>query len=144
MLDMGFEPQIRNIVQNTDMSLQRQTLLFSATFPKEIQQLAADFLHNYIFIAIGRVGNASDTITQHCFWIEEENKPSELMKALQRCTGSTLIFVERKKSAEQLEQWLQRQNIRSVSIHGDRSQPDREASLQLFKSGKCSVCVATG
>ena len=66
MLDMGFEPQIRRIVQQSDMTEKgkRQTLMFSATFAKEIQILARDFLENYIFLAVGRVGSTSTNITQ--------------------------------------------------------------------------------
>lgn len=65
MLDMGFEPQIRQIVQEMDMPVDgRQTLMFSATFPKEIQRLAQDFLIDYVFLAVGRVGSTTDFITQ--------------------------------------------------------------------------------
>jgi ATP-dependent RNA helicase DDX3X len=65
MLDMGIEPQIRHIVENADMPVKdRQTLMFSATFPKEIQRLAQDFLDNYVFLAVGRVGSTTDFITQ--------------------------------------------------------------------------------
>ena len=66
MLDMGFEPQIRRIVEEEDMptSETRQTLMFSATFPKEIQRLASDFLQDYVFLAVGRVGATTESITQ--------------------------------------------------------------------------------
>ncbi|KAG6439829.1 hypothetical protein O3G_MSEX001120, partial [Manduca sexta] len=66
MLDMGFEPQIRKIVECHTMPKtgERQTLMFSATFPKQIQVLAQDFLHNYVFLAVGRVGSTSENITQ--------------------------------------------------------------------------------
>ena len=67
MLDMGFEPQIRNIVDGSDCVTReegRVTLMYSATFPEEIQQLAQDFLHDYVFLAVGRVGSTTDFITQ--------------------------------------------------------------------------------
>jgi hypothetical protein len=64
MLDMGFEPQIRRIVEEEDMPRERQTFMFSATFPREIQQLASDFLRDYVFLAVGRVGSAASDITQ--------------------------------------------------------------------------------
>ena len=81
MLDMGFEPQIRRIVEGEDMprSGQRQTLLFSATFPKEIQRLAADFLHNYIFLAVGRVGSSTDLIVQHIEYVNPNDKRQVLL-----------------------------------------------------------------
>merc|ERR1719312_385187 len=76
MLDMGFEPQIRRIVQDDNMPKtgERQTLMFSATFPKEIQKLAADFLNNYIFLAVGRVGSTSENITQTIEYVPEDQK----------------------------------------------------------------------
>ena len=73
MLDMGFEPQIRRIVEQDNMPGPdvRQTLMFSATFPKEIQMLARDFLKDYVFLAVGRVGSTSENITQKVVWVEE-------------------------------------------------------------------------
>ena len=81
MLDMGFEPQIRRIVEQEDMPRtgQRQTLLFSATFPKEIQRLAADFMHNYIFLAVGRVGSSTDLIVQHVEYVPAGDKRQVLL-----------------------------------------------------------------
>ena len=84
MLDMGFEPQIRRIVEQDNMPEvgKRQTLMFSATFPKEIQMLARDFLHDYIFLAIGRVGSTSENITQKIVWVEEQDKREFLLDLL--------------------------------------------------------------
>jgi len=143
MLDMGFEPQIRNIVMQQDMTENRQTMMFSATFPKEIQRLAADFLYNYIFIAVGRVGASSDFITQNVEWVPEEDKRTKLMQLLPACKGLTLIFVERKKSADLLETYLNREGFHASSIHGDRSQHEREQALAMFRNGRCPILVAT-
>lgn len=87
MLDMGFEPQIRRIVEQDNMppTGERQTLMFSATFPKEIQMLARDFLSNYIFLAVGRVGSTSENITQKIVWVEEHEKRSYLLDLLEAC-----------------------------------------------------------
>ena len=84
MLDMGFEPQIRRIVEQDNMPQipNRQTLMFSAIFPKEIQVLARDFLDNYIFLAVGRVGSTSENITQKVIWVEECDKRSFLLDLL--------------------------------------------------------------
>ncbi|VAI23664.1 unnamed protein product [Triticum turgidum subsp. durum] len=81
MLDMGFEPQIRKIVEQMDMPPRgvRQTMLFSATFPKEIQRLASDFLADYIFLAVGRVGSSTDLIAQRVEFVLEADKRSYLM-----------------------------------------------------------------
>ncbi len=70
MLDMGFEPQIRRIVEGEDMPRERQTLMFSATFPDEIQRLAQDFLYKYFFLRVGRVGSSTDLITQKTIYVE--------------------------------------------------------------------------
>ena len=92
MLDMGFEPQIRSIVEDKDMpsTLNRQTLMFSATFPKEIQKLAQDFLHDYIFLCVGRVGSTTDYITQKVVYAEERDKHIVLLDLLQSVEGLTL------------------------------------------------------
>ena len=78
MLDMGFEPQIRRIVEQDNMPSPgvRQTYMFSATFPKEIQILARDFLQDYVFLAVGRVGSTSENITQKIVWVEEQVRAS--------------------------------------------------------------------
>ena len=143
MLDMGFEPQIRQVVLHHDMPQERQTLMFSATFPKEIQRLAQDFLRAYVFIAIGRVGSSSDLITQRVEWVEEEDKQMALLRLLPQCQGLTLVFVERKRTADLLESFLSRHGYAVTSIHGDRSQHEREAALAHFRASRCPFLVAT-
>ncbi|XP_042619896.1 DEAD-box helicase 3 X-linked a isoform X15 [Cyprinus carpio] len=147
MLDMGFEPQIRRIVEQDTMPPKgaRQTMMFSATFPKEIQILARDFLEEYIFLAVGRVGSTSENITQKVVWVEENDKRSFLLDLL-NATGKdslTLVFVETKKGADALEDFLYREGYACTSIHGDRSQRDREEALHQFRSGRCPIMVAT-
>ncbi|GAV86147.1 DEAD domain-containing protein/Helicase_C domain-containing protein [Cephalotus follicularis] len=153
MLDMGFEPQIRKIVEQMDMPPPgvRQTMLFSATFPKEIQRLASDFLSNYIFLAVGRVGSSTDLIVQRVEFVQESDKRSHLMDLLhaQRDNGVngkqalTLVFVETKKGADSLEHWLYVNGFPATTIHGDRSQQEREQALRSFKSGTTPILVAT-
>jgi len=144
MLDMGFEPQIRQIVEHNDLPAdKRQTLMFSATFPKEIQKLAQDFLTGYIFLAVGRVGSTTDFITQKLEFCPDQDKREHLMSILPKCEGLTLIFVETKRGADTLEDYLSREGIPAASIHGDRTQPERESALQMFKCGRCPVLVAT-
>uniref|UniRef100_A0A9J8B3E7 RNA helicase n=1 Tax=Cyprinus carpio carpio TaxID=630221 RepID=A0A9J8B3E7_CYPCA len=147
MLDMGFEPQIRRIVEQDTMPPKglRRTMMFSATFPKEIQILARDFLEEYIFLAVGRVGSTSENITQKVVWVEENDKRSFLLDLL-NATGKeslTLVFVETKKGADALEDFLYREGYSCTSIHGDRSQRDREEALHQFRSGRCPILVAT-
>ncbi|KAF7807208.1 DEAD-box ATP-dependent RNA helicase 37-like [Senna tora] len=153
MLDMGFEPQIRKIVEQMDMPPPgvRQTMLFSATFPKEIQRLASDFLSNYIFLAVGRVGSSTDLIIQRVEYVQESDKRSHLMDLLhaQRANGAqgkqalTLVFVETKKGADSLEHWLCLNGFPATTIHGDRTQQERELALRSFKSGNTPILVAT-
>ncbi|TYH47207.1 hypothetical protein ES332_D11G395300v1 [Gossypium tomentosum] len=159
MLDMGFEPQIRKIVEQMNMPNRgvRQTMLFSATFPREIQRLASDFLSNHIFLAVGRVGSSTDLIVQRVEFVLESDKRSHLMDLLhaQRENGNhgkvslnlqqalTLVFVETKKGADSLEHWLCMNGFPSTTIHGDRTQQERELALRSFKSGKTPILVAT-
>lgn len=142
MLDMGFEPQIRSILEKDSMPRtgDRQTLMFSATFPSPIQLLARDFLDNYIFLAVGRVGSTSENITQKVVWVEEHDKRSFLLDLLNAADltqpsaeSLTLVFVETKKGADQLEEFLHNDGYPVTSIHGDRTQREREDALRQFR-----------
>jgi len=145
MLDMGFEPQIREIVEGKDMpgAGERQTLMFSATFPKVIQRLAASFLYDYIFLAVGKVGSTTDLVTQKFLRVEEADKQTMLLDLITSVKGLTIIFVETKKKADQLEDYLIREGFNATSIHGDRAQQDREHALRSFSSGHCPFLIAT-
>jgi ATP-dependent RNA helicase DDX3X len=143
MLDMGFGPQIRKIVEECPDVHERQTLMFSATFPREIQILAQDFLKNYVFLRVGRIGSTTDYITQKILYVEDSDKKSKLVDRLNAVDGLTLVFVETKRLADHLEEFLYTKNFPVVSIHGDRSQKERETSLELFRSGKARIMVAT-
>lgn len=147
MLDMGFEPQIRRIVEKDSMppTGRRRTMMFSATFPKEIQILAHDFLENYIFLAVGRVGSTSENITQKVVWVEENEKRSFLLDLLNAGgpDSLTLVFVETKKGADALEDFLISEGYPATSIHGDRSQREREEALKVFRNSERPILVAT-
>lgn len=132
----------------------RQTLMFSATFPKAIQELASDFLHNYIFLAVGRVGSTSENITQSIIWVHENDKRNYLLDLLSSIRehnvnqeyakdNLTLIFVETKKGADALEDFLYHWKHPVTSIHGDRTQKERENALRCFRDGSCPILVAT-
>jgi ATP-dependent RNA helicase DDX3X len=145
MLDMGFEPQIRRIVQEEDMPgvHERQTLMFSATFPRDIQMLAKDFLKDYIFLSVGRVGSTSENITQKIEYVEDHDKRSVLLDLLTSNSGLTLVFVETKRMADMLSDFLLSSSFAATSIHGDRTQREREMALQTFRQGRTPVLVAT-
>jgi ATP-dependent RNA helicase DDX3X len=146
MLDMGFEQQMRYIVEKTNMpeAGKRITLMFSATFPKNIQKLAADFLNNYVFLTVGRVGSTTENITQQFEYCSDFNKKDLLLQHVARAKdGLTLIFVQTKKEADYLEDFLVQNGFRTSSIHGDRSQREREFALRNFKRGVTPILVAT-
>ncbi|CAO3590513.1 unnamed protein product [Absidia cylindrospora] len=145
MLDMGFESIIRAIVEKRGLPTDRQTLMFSATFPRSIRKLARDFLRpDYLFLKVGRVGGTTNSITQKVIYVEEEDKRDALRTLLNSQPPSrTLIFVETKRSADSLDQYLYERSFPSTSIHGDRTQMEREDALLAFKSGQCPILVAT-
>ncbi|CAI0542989.1 unnamed protein product [Linum tenue] len=150
MLDMGFEPQIRKIVQQMGMPPpgQRQTMLFSATFPDEIQRLASDFLKDYIFLSVGRVGSSTGLISQKIELVQDMDKRSHIMKLLhgQKANGKrdlTLVFTETKKGADALEYYLSMSGLPAIAIHGDKVQMERERALRSFKAGVTPILVAT-
>eukprot|EP00833_Pecoramyces_ruminatium_P012090 jgi/Orpsp1_1/1186122/evm.model.c7180000097036.1 len=151
MLDMGFEPQIRRIVEEEDMTPteDRVTLMFSATFPNDIQILARDFLKDYIFLSVGRVGSTSENITQIVENVEENEKQDLLLDILtleansEEEQGLTLVFVETRRQAENIANFLYENNFPATAIHGDRTQHEREVALKRFRTGITPVMVAT-
>jgi ATP-dependent RNA helicase DDX3X len=145
MLDMGFEDQMRKIVFNLGMpdKYHRQTSMFSATFPDSIRQMAKDFLNTYAFIAIGRIGSTTELVTQYIKFVEDGDKKQELVKLIKNMDGRTLIFAATKKTTDHLGYYLCQMGFSATSIHGDRSQTDRENALRDFKSDRVRVLVAT-
>jgi len=117
--------------------------MFSATFPKEIQRLAGSFLHDYIFLTVGREGSTTDLITQKFIRVEESDKPPILLDLISSVKGLTIIFVETKRKADVLEDFLIREGFPATSIHGDRIQQDRTAALRAFSSGQTPYLIAT-
>jgi len=151
MLDMGFEPQVRQIVERTNMGRSsphiRQSMMFSATFAREVQHMARDFLNDYVFITVGRVGSASELITQSVVYAGElKGKVRALEKAIKDHLpkdGLAVVFVETKRAADTLELELHESGVPVTAIHGDRTQQQREEALNAFKSGANPVLVAT-
>jgi ATP-dependent RNA helicase DDX3X len=146
MLDMGFEKDIRKIVEERDMPGYdyRTTLMFSATFPKDIRQLATDFLkRDHLFLKVGRVGSTTESIRQCIKLVTEYEKQSELLKDLKEIKGRTLIFSETKRDTDLLARFLFGKGFACSGIHGDRSQSEREAALRSFKAGRTEILVAT-
>jgi ATP-dependent RNA helicase DDX5/DBP2 len=147
MLDMGFEPQIRRIIQC--IPKERQTLMWSATWPHEIQSLASEFLENYEYVAVDSENlKANPNISQLVEICEPHDKLRTMldhMKAFkEECeTPRVLIFVNTKRLADSLLIQLMRNRIKAISIHGDRTQNQRDNALRLFRDRLCHVLVAT-
>ena len=146
MLDMGFEPQIRKIMEQ--LRPDRQTLMWSATWPKEVKGLAEDFLSNYIQINVGSIElSANHNIKQNVELCEEYEKNNKLLDLLKRIikgkSNKTIIFCETKRKVKSIAIWLQRMGFYVDCIHGDKEQYARENVLSAFRQGKISILVAT-
>lgn len=146
MLDLGFMPAVEELMRNPTMVPvgQRQTLMFSATFPEDIQRLAGKFLKEYIFITVGIVGGACADVEQNIYEttkFEKRNKLAEIIMAGD-ATG-TMVFTETKRDADFLASFLSETKIPTTSIHGDRIQRQREEALRDFKTGRMKILVAT-
>jgi superfamily II DNA/RNA helicase len=144
MLDMGFEPQIRKILEQ--IRPDRQTLMWSATWPKEVQQLARDFQVDPIQINIGSLDlSANHRVTQNVIICQEMEKRQRLLKMLEEIMdgGRILIFAETKRNTDNLTRNLRADGWPALAMHGDKSQQERDWVLAEFKSGKSPIMVAT-
>ncbi|KAL5112730.1 putative ATP-dependent RNA helicase DDX5 [Taenia crassiceps] len=143
MLDMGFEPQIRKIVEQTRPD--RQTVMWSATWPREVQSLARSFLKDYIQVNIGSTSlHANPNITQIVEVIEDYDKDQKLIGLIKSFNGlRCLVFVETKKKSDQIAFFLKRNGIRAAAMHGDKVQRERDATLDAFRRNHITALVAT-
>lgn len=144
MLDMGFEPQIRKIV--SQIRPDRQTLYWSATWPKEVEQLARQFLFNAYKVIIGSADlKANHAICQHVEIVSESQKYNKLVKLLEDIMDGSriLIFMDTKKGCDQVTRQLRMDGWPALSIHGDKSQAERDWVLSEFKAGKSPIMTAT-
>ncbi|KAG8370581.1 hypothetical protein BUALT_Bualt14G0132000 [Buddleja alternifolia] len=144
MLDMGFEPQIRKIVN--EIPPRRQTLMYTATWPKEVRKIASDLLVNPVQVNIGSVDElaANKSITQHVEVVPEMEKQRRLEQILrsQERGSKAIIFCSTKKLCDHLTRSLGR-NFGAAAIHGDKNQGERDWVLNQFRSGKSPILVAT-
>ncbi|EDW11775.1 ATP-dependent RNA helicase vasa isoform X2 [Drosophila mojavensis] len=143
MLDMGFSDSMRKIMHHQTMRAEHQTLMFSATFPEEIQRMAGEFLRNYVFVTIGVVGGACSDVQQTIYEVNKFNKRSKLMEILREGADGTIVFVETKRAADFLASFFSETEFPTTSIHGDRLQSQREQALRDFKNGTMKVLIAT-
>ncbi len=142
MLDMGFMPDVRQIMSL--LPKQRQTLLFSATVPNAIKSLAASVLNNPVEVEVAKQNATADNISERVYGIGREYK-RELLSYLIGSNNwqQVLVFVRTKHGADRLEKQLIEDGIRTVALHGDKTQGARNKALEYFKTAKVSVLVAT-
>ncbi len=141
MLDMGFQPQIRRILQAVPKD--RQTMLFSATLPQEIMAIAAANMKLPIRVEIAPSGTTVERVTQEIFVVHREAKNRLLEKILSEYKGSTLVFTRTKHGAKRLTKAVRAMGHSAAEIHSNRSLAQRRDALSGFKSGKYRVLIAT-
>jgi ATP-dependent RNA helicase RhlE len=143
MLDMGFAPQLNRIVR--EIPPYRQTMLFSATMPPEVEALARKYLRKPVVIQVGRRSQAVNTVTHAVYPVPKSRKTLLLLHLLENeaALDSVLIFTRTKHGADKLLGELLRAGIQAETMHGDRSQSERTRALENFKSGATRVLVAT-
>lgn len=147
MLDMGFEDQIRKIL--SQIRPDRQTLMWSATWPKEVQRLARDYLRDEIQVTVGSLElSASHTITQLVDVVEAYDKKEKLIKKVSEMhevnkNQLIIIFTSMKRTADQVTKMLRQEGFGALALHGDKEQSERDWVLRSFKEGKSPIMVAT-
>ena len=144
MLDMGFVYDVKKVIAK--LPRQRQNLMFSATMPKEIEQLAAGILHDPAFVKVDPVSSTVDRIQQSLYFVEKGNKKfllPWLIKNLKPEVVNALVFSRTKHGADKIARDLTKQGITAAAIHGNKSQTARVTALEDFKAGKTRVLVAT-
>lgn len=142
MLDLGFFPDIRKIVSR--LSEERQTLLFSATMPADIRELAHTILRSPVSVHVVPVATPADRIEQSVYHVAKRNKPTLLKHLLLNTSVSrALVFTRTKRGADRVVRDLDKSGVRSAAIHGNKSQSARERALEGFRSGRVPVLVAT-
>jgi ATP-dependent RNA helicase RhlE len=142
MLDMGFLPQIRQIMKK--LPTERQTLLFSATLSKEIEALTSEFLRNPQTVQIGKRSNPAESVAQLVYEVPKSRKTALLMHLLRDAKmDSVLVFSRTKHGADKIARKLEQGGIPTATLHSNRSQNQRLLALRGFKSGAFRVLVAT-
>jgi len=142
MLDMGFAPQINRLV--AEMPRYRQTLLFSATMPPEVEVLARKYLRKPIVVQIGRRSEAAETVTHAVYPVPRERKSALLAHLLKDGElDSVLVFVRTKIGADRVVRHLKEEGIEATGMHADKTQVHRTQAIADFKAGKIRVLVAT-
>ena len=142
MLDMGFRSDIEMIMGHTQKH--KQTLLFSATMPNEIKELATKYQKNPILVEIGKENKALDKINQYYIYVAKKNKKQVLLELFYSdIYKKTIVFVNTKSFAEDIESFLRKNKVSAKALHGDMRQNERKRVLNEFKNEKTQILVAT-
>eukprot|EP00592_Proboscia_alata_P006230 CAMPEP_0194358036 /NCGR_PEP_ID=MMETSP0174-20130528/5394_1 /TAXON_ID=216777 /ORGANISM="Proboscia alata, Strain PI-D3" /LENGTH=717 /DNA_ID=CAMNT_0039128255 /DNA_START=67 /DNA_END=2217 /DNA_ORIENTATION=+ len=141
MLDLGFDEEVKEIMSY--FRHQRQTLLFSATFPKKFQDFAKQTLVKPVVVNVGRAGAANLDVIQEVEYVKQEAKIVYLLECLQKTAPPVVIFCERKGDVDDIHEYLLLKGVEAVSIHGGKDQEERNEAIRFYKEGKKDVLVAT-
>jgi ATP-dependent RNA helicase RhlE len=142
MLDMGFIPDVRRITKA--LPCKRQTMLFSATQPREIRELASRLLYEPVEVAVDPVSSIVEPISQSVYFVDGPRKLGLLLSLLASDRiARALVFTRTKRRADRLARSLSREGVEAAAIHGDKSQNTRVRTLEDFKRGRTRVLVAT-
>jgi ATP-dependent RNA helicase DDX41 len=141
MIDLGFEEDVRTIF--SFFKAQRQTLLFSATMPKKIQNFAKSALVKPITVNVGRAGAASLLVTQDVEYVKPEQRITHLLDSLQKTEPPVLIFAQKKQDVDDIHEYLLLKGVDSAAIHGGKDQEERSRAVEAFRDQKMDVLVAT-
>jgi ATP-dependent RNA helicase RhlE len=141
MLDMGFIHSLRKIAPL--LGTPRQTLLFSATMPKQMEELAGAFLTNPKRVQVAAAGKAADKVTQSLHFVKQAMKVDKLKDCLNETEGQAIVFLRTKHTAEKLMKHLVAEGFTAASIHGNKSQGQRDRAIKAFKTGETRILVAT-
>ncbi len=141
MLDMGFAPQVKRILR--EVPEKRQTLLFSATMPTDIVQLAAQHMQLPLHVEVAPSGTAAERVTQELLIIQFDAKKEAVRLLLDQYRGAVLVFTRTKMGARKVARAIQAMNHKAAEIHSDRSLGQRKQAIEGFKSGRYRILVAT-
>ena len=141
MLDLGFDEEVSEIMNH--FHHQRQTILYSATFPKKFQDFAKQTLVRPIVVNVGRAGAANLDVIQEVEYVKQEAKIVYLLECLQKTAPPVVIFCEKKGDVDDIHEYLLLKGVEAVSIHGGKDQEERNEAIALYKAGKKDVLVAT-
>ena len=153
MLDMGFKPQLENIISKNKQMKNKENrinLMFSATIPKEVEEISYEFMKDDCYLISTNKNkynfngyNANENVEQLIYYVKDEDKIQKLHEILQTTEGNVLIFLEKKKSVDKLENFLLSHNYNAIGIHGDKIQSERQNAIKKFSTGEIPILVAT-